>query len=152
MLLAAFAGIIDLGGTMENELNKDVFWKLENVQENNDIQPIKASQNKPQVNTEKTFIDKNLTEKSKPKPRPKPKPVVENKEAASIDPIVEQKQTVAKADEKQILFSSGNLNWAGVGKLESGFNLVSAEAAAKWLTHRKVRKATVEEVKEHYKQ
>lgn len=52
--------------------------------------------------------------------------------------------------DKTIVFSQGNLDWTGVGKLTPGFNVVTKEAAAQWVTLKKVREASVEEVKEFY--
>jgi len=54
------------------------------------------------------------------------------------------------ADDKTIVVSQGNIDWSEVGKLKAGFNVVTKEAAAKWVTLKKVREASVEEVKEFY--
>ena len=69
------------------------------------------------------------TGKVKKKAEPKPKA-----------PAAEKSDTVA-------LFSSRNIAWQGVGKLVKGYNLVSADAAEKWLTLDAVRSANPEEIK-----
>ncbi len=51
---------------------------------------------------------------------------------------------------KVAVYASRNLNWAGVGKLEKGYNFVKREAADKWLTLKAVRQASPEEVASHY--
>lgn len=52
--------------------------------------------------------------------------------------------------DKIILVSEGNVNWPGVGSLKVGFNVVSKTAAEKFVTLKKVREASVDEVKEYY--
>ena len=52
--------------------------------------------------------------------------------------------------DKALLYSAGNITFPGVGEIKYGFTVVSKEAAAKWLTLKKVREATVDEVKEFY--
>lgn len=51
---------------------------------------------------------------------------------------------------KTIVYSDGNISWPGVGTLKVGFNVVTNEAAAQWTTLKRVREASVEEVKEFY--
>ena len=48
------------------------------------------------------------------------------------------------------IHSTRNVTWSGVGKVYSGYNIVSKEAAAKWLTRNHVRPATPEEVANEY--
>jgi hypothetical protein len=55
----------------------------------------------------------------------------------------ERKETVA-------LFSTRNVNWEGVGKLEKGYNIVKKAEADKWLTRGHVRLATPEELAREY--
>ena len=55
-------------------------------------------------------------------------------------PVTEKSETVA-------LLSSRNIAWQGVGKLVKGYNIVSADAAEKWLTLDAVRSANPEEIK-----
>jgi len=52
--------------------------------------------------------------------------------------------------DKALVYSTGNITFPGVGELKFGFNVVSKTAAAKWVTLKKVREATVDEVKEFY--
>ncbi len=59
----------------------------------------------------------------------------------------------AKAGQKKAtvaLYSDRNVSWNGVGKLEKGYNIVSKEQAARWLTRNHVREATPEEVASEY--
>jgi hypothetical protein len=48
------------------------------------------------------------------------------------------------------IYSDRNVSWNGVGKIEKGYNIVTKENAAKWLTRRHVREATPEEVASEY--
>ena len=68
-------------------------------------------------------------------------------EAAAVD------QTETKDSDKTILHSQSNIDWQTVGKLTKGFNVVSNDVAEKWLNKfpKKIRKATVKEVKEYYR-
>lgn len=52
--------------------------------------------------------------------------------------------------EKVAIYSSRNLFWNGVGELSTGYNIVTKEAADKWITHKAVRTASPEEVKRAY--
>jgi hypothetical protein len=52
--------------------------------------------------------------------------------------------------EKVALYASKNLRWNMVGTLVPGYNIVTKEAAEKWLTLNSVRKATAEEVATYY--
>lgn len=51
---------------------------------------------------------------------------------------------------KEAVWSEKNIRWSGVGALIKGYNIVSKEAAEKWVTQRGVRNATPEEVAAHY--
>jgi hypothetical protein len=42
------------------------------------------------------------------------------------------------------------MRWTGVGALVKGYNIVTKEAAEKWLTRQGVRKASAEEVATYY--
>jgi hypothetical protein len=53
-------------------------------------------------------------------------------------------------DDKAALWSSKNMRWTGVGALVKGYNIVTKEAAEKWLTRQGVRKASAEEVATYY--
>lgn len=58
-------------------------------------------------------------------------------------PKKEHKPTVA-------LHSTKNVVWEGVGKIDKGYNIVSAAHAKEWLTRSHVREATPEEVAREY--
>lgn len=51
---------------------------------------------------------------------------------------------------KVAVHSIKNVHWQGVGHLNKGYNIVTKEAAAKWLTKSGIREATPEEVATHY--
>ncbi len=71
-------------------------------------------------------------------------------------PVIEEKPVKAKKapkpvveveTEKVALFSERNINWAGVGSLKAGYNIVSKADADLWLSGSlKVREATPEEI------
>lgn len=66
---------------------------------------------------------------------------------------VEKKESapaVAEEDEKVAIFSPKNISWVGVGKLRSGYNIVSKKYADAWLTRKGIRLATPEEVAKEY--
>lgn len=56
----------------------------------------------------------------------------------------------AKKDETVAVYSTRNVTWAEVGKVYRGYNIVSKEAAEKWLKRDHVRLATPEEVAREY--
>ena len=62
------------------------------------------------------------------------------------------KQAAPKKEKEptMALHSSKNVVWEGVGKIEKGYNIVSAAHAKKWLTRSHVREATPEEVAREY--
>lgn len=55
-----------------------------------------------------------------------------------------------KKVEEVALYSHRNMRWELVGELEHGFNIVSKEAAEKWVTRPGVRVATPKEVAKHF--
>jgi hypothetical protein len=61
----------------------------------------------------------------------------------AVEPKVVKKETVA-------LFSTRNVLWEGVGKIDKGYNIVDKAEAEKWLKRDHVRTATPEEVAEEY--
>lgn len=73
---------------------------------------------------------------------PQPEKVKQKREDAYV-PEQPKKDLVA-------LHAVRNLSWAGVGKVEKGYNFVTREVADKWLQHKAVREATPEEVAAHY--
>jgi hypothetical protein len=50
-----------------------------------------------------------------------------------------EKDTVA-------VYSTRNVNWSGVGQVSKGYNIVTKQAADKWVTRNHIRIATPEEV------
>lgn len=52
--------------------------------------------------------------------------------------------------EKVAIWSSKNIRWTGVGELSKGYNIVTKEAAAKWLSKAGIREATPKEVATYY--
>lgn len=57
------------------------------------------------------------------------------------------KKAESPKTETVAVYSERNLSWQGVGKISKGYNFVSKELAAKWLTLDPVREAKPEEVK-----
>lgn len=56
----------------------------------------------------------------------------------------------AEKEETVAIYSSRNVTWSDVGKVYRGYNIVSKEAADKWLTRNHTRLATPEEVAEEF--
>lgn len=56
----------------------------------------------------------------------------------------------AKEEGKVAIFSQKNMSWNGIGRVSSGYNIVTKEAAEKWLTRKGIREATPKEVAAHY--
>lgn len=66
-------------------------------------------------------------------------------------PVVEKPKKDPKEDKDKVaLWSNRNMRWTGVGALSKGYNIVTKEAAEKWLTRRDIREATPEEVATYY--
>lgn len=59
-------------------------------------------------------------------------------------------KTSAKKDATVAIYSSKNVVWESVGKVEKGYNIVTQKDADKWLTRSHVRLATPEEVAREY--
>jgi hypothetical protein len=58
---------------------------------------------------------------------------------------------VAEPEPKTVaVFSSKNISWTGVGKLRSGYNILTEKQAELWLTRKAVRLATPEEVAKEF--
>ena len=53
-------------------------------------------------------------------------------------------------EEKVALHSTKNVTWEGIGKVYRGYNIVTKEAAEKWLTRSHIRTATPEEVAKEF--
>lgn len=64
-------------------------------------------------------------------------------------PVVKK---VTKKEETVAIYSSRNVTWNGVGKVYTGYNIVSKTAADQWLNRDHVRLATPEEVAREYGQ
>jgi len=58
-------------------------------------------------------------------------------------PIKAEKETVA-------LHSTRNVLWEGVGRVETGYNIVKKSVAEQWLTRSHIRLATPEEIAREY--
>lgn len=80
---------------------------------------------------------------------------VENGAIGSVKTVKTSPKAKAKVDkvvaeDKVAVFSTSNVTWNGVGKVYRGINIVSAEAAEKWLERSHIRIATPEEVAKEY--
>lgn len=53
-------------------------------------------------------------------------------------------------DNKVAILSEKNMHWQGIGSISKGYNIVTKEAADKWLTRKGIREATPQEVATHY--
>lgn len=53
-------------------------------------------------------------------------------------------------DNKVAIHTNHNIFWDGIGRINRGYNIVSADAAELWLTKKGVRIATPEEVAKEY--
>ena len=59
-------------------------------------------------------------------------------------------KTPVVTDNKVAIFSEKNMHWNGVGGINKGYNIVTKEAAEKWLTRKGIRQATPQELASHY--
>jgi len=103
-------------------------------------------------------------EEAKPQPQAivTPEPAVEKPGLAYVADGVLGSTKVAKAEPKPVVkkaakkedtvavYSSRNVTWNGVGKVYTGYNMVSKSAADQWLKRDHVRLATPEEVAREY--
>lgn len=103
-------------------------------------------------------------EEAKPQPQAivTPEPAVEKPGLAYVADGVLGSTKVAKAEPKPVVkkaakkedtvavYSSRNVTWNGVGKVYTGYNIVSKSAADQWLKRDHVRLATPEEVAREY--
>lgn len=62
----------------------------------------------------------------------------------------EFKKDTQKPEGKVAIHSDKNMRWQGFGAISKGYNIVSEEAAEKWLTRKGIREATAQEVATHY--
>jgi hypothetical protein len=71
----------------------------------------------------------------------------------AADKVFEKPAVVEKPvdnSDKVAIWSDKNIRWSGVGALIKGYNIVTKEAAEKWLDKNGIREATPEEVATHY--
>lgn len=95
-------------------------------------------------------------------PEPKSAPRVSNTKAnddgvitvrsadKNYPPVKADKKTPEVSSDKVAVYSAKNLHWQGVGKLTPGYNILTKEAADKWLTNKHVREASAQEVAAYY--
>ncbi len=62
----------------------------------------------------------------------------------------QEEKPVEKKEDKVAIWSNKNVRWTGTGTLVKGYNIVTKEAAEKWLKREGIRKATPEEVATYY--
>lgn len=62
----------------------------------------------------------------------------------------EFKKESNKPEDKVAIYSDKNMRWQGFGEVSKGYNIISKEAAEKWLTRKGIREATAQEVATHY--
>lgn len=55
-----------------------------------------------------------------------------------------------KKEDKVAVYSTRNVTWTGVGKVYTGYNIVTPEAAEKWLERNHIRMATPEQVAKEF--
>lgn len=61
-----------------------------------------------------------------------------------------QEETKSDDNNKVAIWSEKNLSWSEVGRVSKGYNIVTKEAADKWLSKAGIRKATAKEVATYY--
>ena len=62
------------------------------------------------------------------------------------------KPAVQETENKVAIYSTRNVSWTEVGKIQKGYNIVTKEQADKWLSRNHVRSATPEEVAQEFGQ
>lgn len=62
----------------------------------------------------------------------------------------EFKKETKTPEDKVAIYSEKNMRWQGIGDISKGYNIVTKEAAQKWLTRKGIREATAQEVATHY--
>jgi hypothetical protein len=72
--------------------------------------------------------------------------VQDNVIASSVKEKKSSKADSSSKEEKVAVHSTKNVAWTGVGKVYRGYNIVSKDAAEKWLTRSHIRLATPEEI------
>ena len=77
--------------------------------------------------------------------------VIGSRSAERLTPKKEtKKESKSKKDDKILIWSPKSIRWQGVGTLSPGYNVVTKEAAEKWLTRSGIREASAEEVATYY--
>ncbi len=76
--------------------------------------------------------------------------VIGTSTAKAVKKAPAPKKAEEKRDDVVAVYSPKNIHWDGVGRLSKGFNVVSKDAAAKWLTRQGVRAADPKEVAKGY--
>lgn len=76
--------------------------------------------------------------------------VIGTAKAAPKKPAAPKQATTKSNDDIVAIYSPRNLHWEGVGKISKGFNVVSKDAAEKWLTKSGIRVADPKEVAKGY--
>ncbi len=86
----------------------------------------------------------------KPAIKPNENGVISSGKADKINATKNTKPKVEDKKETVAVFSTKNVTWQAAGKVYRGYNIVSKEAAEKWLTRDHIRLATPEEIKEEF--
>lgn len=86
----------------------------------------------------------------KPAIKPNENGVISSGRADKINATKSTKPKVEDKRETVAIFSTKNVTWQDAGKVYRGYNIVSKEAAEKWLTRDHIRLATPEEIKEEF--
>lgn len=123
--------------------------KIEDIEESvADIKATEELEEKEDLKTKKAEV----IEASKPSEKPGLGAVANG--AMGSTTFKEEKKPavkkVAKKEETVAVHSTRNVTWADVGKVYIGYNIVSKEAAEKWLTRDHIRLATPEEVAQEF--
>lgn len=70
--------------------------------------------------------------------------------AKTKEPAASKTKKTETKKETVAIFSTRNVTWSEVGKVYRGYNIVSKEAADKWLTRDHIRLATPQEIAEEF--
>lgn len=128
------------------EANKEAIQEL--VEKYNEFTKIEVSEE-----TKDDAVITSKTSSSGPK-EVKAMGLVENGAIGSTTKKVTPKKPEAAKPVKDVetvaVFSSKSVNWAGVGKISRGYNILEKSVAEKWLSRWHCREATPEEVAREY--
>lgn len=158
----------------ENTNNKDAELEVlldndsENIEEIKEELAVKDdSKDAKESKDEKASykVENIKTEEAKPQPQAivTPDPVVETPGLAYVANGVLGSTKVVKSEPKPVakkvtkkdtvaVHSTRNVTWNGVGKVYTGYNIVTKEAADQWIKRDHIRLATPEEVAREYGQ